>query len=386
MKILYCVYDMGVGGGVERVTTLKANYLKEQGHDVHILTCWPMSSLPKYGLHPEISVEWIGEGVEYHLDFQEASLLRRCYNTVLKMCRHFSLMRRYLSKHKFDIVVTTQVYEMGFLPFIKDGSKKIAETHISKLMYQKQRQQRKDLATKLLIKLFVWRDAFFHRLFDAVGCLTEEDRQSRGCPSNMYVIPNPLSFVTDVPASCEGDIALAVGRHTEQKDFNAMVDIWAELVKDYPEWKLQIVGGGHLKSILAEKVNKLGLGGQVLLEDETSDPRPYYANASVFLMTSNFEGMPMTLLEAQSYGLPIVSYACPCGPRDIVVEGTGFLVAPGDKEGFVEKLSLLLKDVEMRKAMGHKAYEASKRFTVQSVMQQWEDLFRQLIQKREQTV
>lgn len=377
---------MGVGGGVERVLTIKANYLKSIGHDVRIVTCRPLIGLPKYDLNPNVQIDWLGEGVDYAEDFQLTSLWVRFLSTIRKMSRHYDLMKSYLRQNKFDIVVTTHAYEMGFLPFIKDGSKKILELHSSKMMYKMQRDERKGWKMDLLIRLFEWRDRLVNYLFDAVGCLTEEDRQSRGCPSNMYVIPNPLSFVTDMPNSYDEAVALAVGRHTEQKDFNAMVDIWAELVKDYPEWKLQIVGGGQLKSILTEKVNKLGLGGQVLLEEETSDPRPYYANASVFLMTSNFEGMPMTLLEAQSYGLPIVSYACPCGPRDIVVEGTGFLVAPGDKEGFVEKLSLLLKDAEIRKAMGQKAYEASKRFTIQRVMQQWEDLFKQLIQKRKQTV
>ena len=93
-------------------------------------------------------------------------------------------------------------------------------------------------------------------------------------------------------------------------------------------------------------------------------------------MTSRYEGLPMVLLEAQQMGLPIVSFACPCGPRDVITDGRdGFLIALGDEERFVAGLSRLMSDEELRPRMGAEARQASRRYTVDQVMAQWIELF-----------
>ena len=109
----------------------------------------------------------------------------------------------------------------------------------------------------------------------------------------------------------------------------------------------------------------------------------HYLSSSIFTLTSAFEGFGLVLVEAESMGLPVVSYACPCGPRDIIRDGQdGFLVEPGDKETFAVRLRQLIEDEELRRQMGQAAKINSQRFALDNVMKQWEDLFAELTSKQ----
>lgn len=377
MKIIYCVYQLGVGGGIERVFTSKANYLVSQGHEVTVLTCHPLANPPVYGLDERVQIHAFD--IDYSSDFQYG-IAKRFVNTLAKMYRHWKLVREYLRANKTDIVVTTHAYEMAFLPFIKDGSKKVLELHSSAKMYEMQRQGRGGLGISLLTKSLVWRDKLVNKLFDAVGCLTEEDYGYRGRPSNMHVIPNPQPFISNKQSTCANPIVLAVGRLTEQKDYASLLDIWAKVSPRKPEWRLKIVGGGHLRNALLSQLNRLGLQGTAEIEPETGNVTPYYTEASIFAMTSNFEGFGMVLAEAAACGVPSISYDCPCGPSDIIIDGkTGYLVPLGDKAAFEEKLILLMDEDVLRMEMGRNALDASKRYSIEGVMAKWENLFRRLV-------
>lgn len=377
MKIGYCIYQLGVGGGVERVLTSKANYLVSQGHEVTVLTCHPLANPPVYGLDERVRIHAFD--IDYSSDFQYG-IAKRFVNTLAKMYRHWKLVREYLRVNKADIVVTTHAYEMAFLPFIKDGSKKVLELHSSAKMYEMQRQARNGFGVRLLTRLLVWRDKYVNKFFDAVGCLTEEDYGYRGRPSNMYVIPNPQPFISEKQSTCTNPIVLAVGRLSEEKNYSALIDIWAKVSPRRPEWRLKIVGGGHLRNTLLSQMNRLGLQGTAAIEPETSNVTPYYTEASIFAMTSNFEGFGMVLAEAAACGVPSISYDCPCGPSDIIIDGkTGYLVPLGDKAAFEEKLILLMDEDALRLEMGRNAYEASKRYSIEVVMAKWMKLFEKLV-------
>lgn len=380
MKIIYCIYELGVGGGVERVLTAKANYLIEQGYEVHILTCRPLYQPPVYGMDKRVILHSFD--IDYAADFR-VKFGKRLFNTIKKMCQHYKLVRDYLMQAKADIVVTTHIYETAFLPYIKDGSKKVQELHTSKASYAMEREGRTSPTVKALIKLFEWRDAMASRRFDAVNALTHEDFLYRGSPKNMCVIPNPLPFVPEGRSSCDKPVVLSIGRHVPPKNFPLLVDIWATLTKRHPEWTLKIVGGGYAKQALINKVQAMGLENSILIEDETHDIHSYYQEASIFVMTSKFEGFGMVLAEAQSYAVPSVAFTCPFGPKDIIEDGvTGYHVEPNDKESFAKKLEQLMLNTELRQSMGQAAYKASARYAVETVMTQWLSLFASLTKKK----
>lgn len=106
--------------------------------------------------------------------------------------------------------------------------------------------------------------------------------------------------------------------------------------------------------------------------------------SSILAVSSYHEGLPMVILEAESFGVPVVSFACPCGPRDIIRDGEdGFLVPNGDVQQLAGRLMELMKDEMKRKEMGRRAFLNSKRFSEEAIMDKWMDLFNQLTKKEE---
>ena len=140
------------------------------------------------------------------------------------------------------------------------------------------------------------------------------------------------------------------------------------------------MGEGYTDVRILKKVKEHGLEEQFELCPFTKEIQKHYLSASIYVMTSAFEGLPLVLVEAESMGLPLVSYTCPCGPRDIIRDGQdGFLVEPGDKETFAARLRQLIEDEELRRRMGQAAKVNSQRFSLDNVMKQWVDLFAELM-------
>ena len=104
-----------------------------------------------------------------------------------------------------------------------------------------------------------------------------------------------------------------------------------------------------------------------------------YNKSSILCMTSTYEGLPMVLLEAMACGLPIISYACKCGPKDIIVEGkNGFCISENNEESFILKLSQVIENDDLRKKMKVYSYDESLKYSEETIMQKWIDLFEKL--------
>lgn len=369
MKIAYCVYQIGWGGGIERVLTTKVNWLVERGHEVVILVCLQDGRPSLYGIDPRVRM--LNADIHYGEDFDKP-LHKRILHTWARMRQHKRWMREILMRERFDVVVTTHMVETSFLPSIKDGSKKVLELHTSALSYQREKQPPRWSLRQLLVKCYEWRDRYNFTRFDAVGCLTHEDYALRGKPKNMVVIPNPLPFERSPLPTSRDKIVLAVGRFSKEKNFLELLDIWYKARENNPLWKLWIVGDGPQRAAMVNKVISLGMADQVEILPYTHEILSYYQRASIYAMTSLFEGMPTALLEAQACALPIVSYACPCGPRDIVTDGQdGYLVSSEDRELFTQRLISLMSDEKLRECMGQEAYARVEKYSVNNVMSLW---------------
>ena len=171
-------------------------------------------------------------------------------------------------------------------------------------------------------------------------------------------------------------MVIAVGRYSYQKGFDRLISAWSKVCHEVDDWKLYLVGDGELRESLQQQINELNLSESVVLGKAETDMLSVYQNASILAMSSHYEGLPMVLLEAQAVGLPIVSCACKCGPRDVVEDGVdGFLVEEGDVDALANRLLMLMKDEKLRKRMGAMAFSRSERYTEERIMKQWMDLF-----------
>ena len=389
MKIAYCLFGTYSAGGLERVTAVKANWLAEHGYEVYLVTSGHAGRPSYYPLHP--SVKHIDLGLCYEVP-GAISRFEAYRRNLPKYRKHKELLEQLFAEIRPDIAVAAGWHEGTFLYQLKDGSKKIIEHHIWRnanfALYSLYLKQMSHVTLLRRVKsglLVLWnrwltyKQGRYDQKFDRLVVLTEEDKTyCTHCPTTS-VIPNPITAPSSEMSPLSDKVILAVGRLDNQKNFPGLIDIWALIAKDYPDWKLRIVGEGYTDTRILQKVKEYSLEGQFELCPFTNNVQEHYLSSSIFTMTSDFEGFGLVLVEAESMGLPLVSYACPCGPRDIIRDGQdGFLVERGDMKTFAARLRQLIEDEELRRRMGQAAKVNSQRFSLDNVMKQWEALFAEL--------
>ena len=200
--------------------------------------------------------------------------------------------------------------------------------------------------------------------------------------SNFYIIPNFLPNISNLNTNYSQKVVVSVGRLSKEKGFLRLIDIW-KLIQDsseFKDWKLHIVGDGELKEKIENKIKDLNLTNSIILKPFTKDVESEYLSASIYAMTSYFEGLPMVLIEAQSYALPTISFDIATGPRDIIEDDkSGYLIKDNDLNKYATKLKTLMQDESLRAKMGAKSKEIVKsKFSKDVVMKQWENLFKKL--------
>ncbi len=377
MKIVYCLQALSRAGGIERVTSLKANYWAERGDEVHIITTDQRGA--EFAFSLDARVQHHDLGLDYEHD-NDLGRWRRLRALRAKRRIHRQRLEALLCTIRADVVVSTFFQDAPILPSIQDGSKKILELHSSRytkvLMYP--REQR---LMRLIGSMRIWYDERVARRFDRFVILTEEERAvwSRRL-SNVEVIPNPLPFELGECATLEHRQVLAVGRYEYQKNFEALIRIWAHVAPQAPDWRLCIVGDGPLRGKLTRLVQELDLTDSITLAPSTRAIKGYYTSSSIYALTSHYEGLPMVLLEAQSVGLPIVAYACPSGPKDIVSDGLdGLLVPQGDERAFARALLRLCSSLDQRFEMGKIAILSSQKYSIRRIMTLWCEMLSNII-------
>ena len=147
----------------------------------------------------------------------------------------------------------------------------------------------------------------------------------------------------------------------------------------HPSWRLKIYGSGEERSMLETLICELGLEDEVELAGFTNDIKAGFSKASAAVYTSIYEGFPLSIIEAMECGLPVVSYSCPCGPKDIIEDGKdGFLVEVNDEKALAEKICQLIEDEVLRKNMGMEARKKAGKYHVDIITRKWMTLFKEL--------
>jgi len=224
--------------------------------------------------------------------------------------------------------------------------------------------------------------AVYPRL-DLVSTLTEGDaedyRRLLGGKTRVECMPNGVADTAGLRAALDNKVVIAAGRVTPQKGFDRLLPVWAKLVEDHPDWELRIFGEGVSADKLRTQIGDLGIGDSAHLMGFTPRLNEELAQASLYVMSSRREGFPMVLLEAMGIGLPVVSFDCPTGPRDIVREGVdGHVVPDGDGDALAAAMSGLMGDEVRRKAYGAAAVEGAARYDITEIAGRWETLFEEL--------
>lgn len=381
MRIMYCLDEMSHPGGIGRVTSLKANWWAKHGHEVWIVTANQCDAEDYYGLHPSVRRKDFAIGFQLGID--NGNLLMKALRKVGKMRRYHKELEAYIYKVKPDIVVSTFTNDSDFLYKLKDGSKKVLEFHFShegfksQMMYGPQ-----SLKNKLLLTYRLKKHERLAKKYDAFVVLTHEDAEAWKGYENLHVIPNMLSFESTELSSGKEKRVIAVGRLDFQKKFDRLIGIWELVCLTNKNWHLSIYGKGPDKEMLLKMIEEKGLKDRVDIYEPTPKIKEKYQRSSIYVMTSTYEGLPMTMLEATSMGLPCIAYNFPCGPRDIIEDGrNGYLVEEGDEQIFAMRLTELMNNEELRLTMSKNAVVSSKKYNVDRVMEQWVTLFTGLLKR-----
>jgi glycosyltransferase involved in cell wall biosynthesis len=225
-----------------------------------------------------------------------------------------------------------------------------------------------------------------YRRFDAVVVLTEEDERDYrsllgdGARTRVVRIPNALPELSGGVASLDAPVVVAAGRLTGQKGFDLLVQAFALVLREEPSWKLRIYGDGSARPELARLISELGVGSSVSLMGTTTDMGAAMASASVFALSSRFEGFGMVIVEAMSKGLPVVSFNCPRGPAEIISDGVdGMLVPNGDVQAFAAALLDVIRSRSLRERMGAAGLEKARSFSVDRIGSRWDELLDALV-------
>lgn len=380
MKIVYTIAGTYRAAGMERVLANKANSLSAAGHEVIIITTDQKGRKNAFPMDPVIRRLDLEIGYE---DNNGASFLNKLIHYPAKKHKHRKELTELLMQEKADIVDSMFCGDERFLPKIKDGSKKVLEIHFSR--YKRLQYGRKGLWA-VADKWRSAKDLKVARRFDRFVVLTNEDKgywESDAAEAgkrleNLRVIPNARTFRCAMPAELSEHLVIAVGRYNTQKHLDALLEAWSMASKG--DWKLWLVGDGEEREALEAKARRLGIDGSVRFGSaDGSNIVEVYQSASILAMSSRYEGLPMVLLEAQAAGVPAVSFACKCGPKDVISDGIdGFIVEEENIAALAAKLSELMGDEGLRKRMGAAAFKASDRFDEAAVMKMWDNLFNEL--------
>lgn len=379
MKIIYCTHSTYNPGGMERVLLNKVTYLSQlPGWEVSVVTT-DQNQRPPFYPFPE-KVRMTDLGINYSEDNGKGAW-KKITGYLRKRKEHKRKLTALLLKEKPDIVVSLYPSESSFIPDIKDGSKKVLELHYCKFF--RLQYGRKGLLG-WIDKLRTRQDEQIVRRFDKFVVLTNEDKGYWGDLPNIEVIPNAAMHVSDAYSDVMNKRVIAVGRLDYQKGFDRLIQAW-ELVQytgKFTDWKLDIFGQGEWREMLQQMIDKAELQNTVCLNRPIKQIGEEYVKSDMLVMSSNYEGFPMVMIEAMACGLPVVSFDYKCGPKDIIQTGiNGLLVPNGDIQALADAMMKVMEDEAYRKMLSLNARKVVDTYSEQAVMSQWIRLFTSITAK-----
>lgn len=379
IKIVYCIDDLYSAGGMQRVLTMKANYLAEKlGYDVTILLTEERDLPFYYPLSPLIHIQ--NFDLNFYRMYNRSSLPMKIIRYQFYMKRYKRMMTNALMDIRPDITVSLLRKDINFINSIPDGSHKVGEIHFDRSNYRVFRGPLPQILCKWISRMWMKQLVGHLRKLERFVVLTNEDKDNWNELDNVICIHNPSTFQNVTQHSeCTNKQVIAIGRYTYQKGIDLLLSAWKLVAERHPDWTLQVFGGGE-RTDYQQLVEELKIGSSCILNGDTKDIENKLIDSSIFVLSSRYEGMPMVLGEAMIHGVPPVSFACPCGPRDIITDGVdGLLVENGNVQQLAEKICLLIEQEKIRRQIGEKAKESIKQFDIEKIMPKWDRLFKSII-------
>jgi glycosyltransferase involved in cell wall biosynthesis len=363
MKIAFVIPSLGMGGA-ERVLTTLSNAWVAKGWDVEVVTF--CTEPPSFKLDSRIRIQSVPQRTKSAFFLGGA----------VRGFRMIRRLRRLIFKIRPDVVVS-------FLP----------EANILTLLSLIGRDFPVVISERSMpaLNLPSVKGRIYRRLtYPWADCLVSVSRNVDAYfswipVSRRAVIHNPVlpdesmaAETTQWPAGVDTKKKwlVAMGRLHPVKGFDLLLQAWSRVAPEHDGWQLLILGEGELRSLLERQRRDLGIEESVVLTGFVDKPSAILKRAEIFVVSSRFEGLVNSAIEAMACGVPVVSFDCPGGVSEIVRDGMdGILVSPLDAEELARGLRRVMGDDELRHRLSGKAPEVLQRFSLDSVLAEWEHLF-----------
>ena len=379
MNLLYCIPHLYNSGGMERVLTQKVNWLAAHtDYTITIVTTEPTpTGTPKCYFPLSEKVQVVELNLDFNADYTKPLLPKYCAH-MRRMRAYKRALTEYIVQHGIELCISLGGKEIAFLRHLP--CRTIAEMHFA----MDQRRQLIEANHKSLFWSLVG-EVRTRQLVQAVKpmerlvVLTEADKaawEKAGC-TNVTVIPNPCMLDNCQLSTIHSQFpktVLAVGRLHEQKGFDLLLQAWKPIEKTYSDWSLRIVGEGPKRAELEAQIESQDLK-RVVLAGATNNVLDEYEAASIFVLSSRYEGLPLALIEAMWCGLPCIAFDCPQGPAELLAEDRGWLVPDGDIAELTAQIAYALSHPEEALKCAQKAQTfAQTTYSEAAIMPQWVQL------------
>lgn len=353
-RICFLIGNLDDSGGTERVATLIANELVKMNYNVSLISL-------AGGRYPFFELD---DNIRTHsLYSNKVSFKTNFFGVVYKL-------RNFVKNNEIDSLVVVDSISCIFTVPALYGLKinHICWEHFN--FNVNLGAKSRDLGRRLAA-----------RYCDYVVTLTKRDKQLweqglKNIKARIIPISNPTPYEnTNHTPSLEYKTVLAMGRLTYQKGFDLLIDAWALVCENNSDWTLRIVGSGEDENDLKIQTKSLGIENRVDFLSATKDVKKYYTTSSFYCLSSRFEGLPMVLLEAQAFGLPIVSFDCDTGPSEVVSHGkNGFLVKEPNIINLSQSILKLIDSEYLYHKMIANTRSSSKTFSKDMIIEKWKEI------------
>lgn len=353
------------GGGAERVVVVIANSFVSMGWSVRLIVLNPIEYPLHYDLNPKIVIEELAITNKIRnkvFSFNNFEKILKLRKSILNSCPDIVLS----FINQVNVAVLCSLLFTNIKVIVTEETDP-AQHNIGRIwdilriiFYLR--------ANAITVKINKYKDFFWN------------------IPSSrIFVIPNPIMNPVKTKENyndCFYKI-VAIGRLSKEKGFDKLIKAFNLLDKKYEQWKLSIYGAGLEQEALQQLIDHNSLQDRVILEGWKKEIYDIFLEADIYILSSSFEGFGLSLCEAMSAGMPVISFDCPSGPGEIIQHGeNGFLVPPGDIEKLTETIQYLLDNQKVRGYIGENAKKILLRYGLNEVMRIWQELILQIVNKQ----
>ena len=353
--IIFFTEDLTGPGGVVRVISNWSNYFVKKGFDVETVSV--KRGTPYFNL--DSRVKFTIENFKF-----KNILLNIPYNT-------YKLYKFLKTRRDSNVIINKSLYiepiwilrkfglfkDINFIYFAHGGSSDFRDFYLSR-----------PLVRHRLKMIF--------EVFDKVICLYDDEKNypKQVKKEKLYFIPNPLPFEpSNVTFEEKENIVLSLGRITKEKGIDTLIKAWAKIESKFPDWKLQIVGDGKDKEEFIKLAKELNLKNIEFLP-ATTDVKPFYEKAKIFVIPSLFEGMPMTILEAMACKCCVVSSNTAGGKKLIKHSEIGLLFKIGNEKELFIHIEELINNEQKREEISLNSYKYVQQYKIENIANKWEKI------------